>query len=464
MSTISKKARSVKNSLHNLLSPINQLPPESLALIATFFAKERELTKATAVCQYWRTTLLSFPRLWCNVGGSSAEIEAYLERSKSVPIDVDLDDPELDTPLIVPHISRLASLTVRPRHLSYFSKCEEHLRSPIPALRSFCFDVGYYYEVGDLELPSNFFNGSFSRLKKLDIGVVSSFRGPPQAFHRVTELTLRTNSERISALLGIFEQLPALERVHITFQPRVINREDDSDPTPCATVTLPHVQELSLSTFKRYGGTTVIPKRILGFLKLPNLKSLRVELEAPQSSLFYPILPVAPIGEHFPNFAETPVLQVDLDAAYNELRFEGPSQAVFSWIMRGWLGQFQFYTLSVGLPLNSVRRLTVYTRGAGKRGDEWLVVFLQDLDSLEQLELGGDCGGVLQRLHDGVAQGKIHLHIQNLIVRAGEYEKLAALKFESAKDAMGLGLTVTYIPDPKMCGKWRVGRGYGWSK
>jgi hypothetical protein len=345
MSTISKKARSVKNSLHNLLSPINQLPPETLALIATFFAKERELTKATAVCQYWRTTLLSFPRLWCNVGGSSAEIEAYLERSKSVPVDVDLRDPELDTQLIVPHISRLASLTVRPRHLSYFSKCEEHFRSPIPALRSFCFDVEYYYEVGDLELPSNFFNGSSSRLKKLDIGVVSSFRGPPQAFHCVTELTLRTSSARISALLGIFEQLPALGRVHITFQPR-ITREDNSDPTPCATVTLPHVQELTLSTFKRYGGTTVIPKRILGFLKLPNLKSLRVELEEQQSSLFYPILPVAPIGEHFPNFAELPELQVDLNAASNEFRFKGPSQAVFSWIMRGWLRQFQYsYTL-----------------------------------------------------------------------------------------------------------------------
>jgi hypothetical protein len=463
MLTISKKARSVKNSLHNLLSPINQLPPETLALIATFFAKERELTKATAVCQYWRTTLLSFPRLWCNVGGSPAEIEAYLERSKSVPIDVDLHDPELNTQLIVPHISRLASLTVRPRHPSYLRKCEEHLRSPIPALRSFHLDIGYCYGVEDLELPSNFFNGSFSRLKKLDIGVVSSFRGPPQAFHCVTELTLRTNSDRISALFGIFEQLPALERVHITFQPR-ITREDNSDPTPSATVILPHLQELSLSTFKGYGSTTVIPKRILGFLKLPNLKSLRVELEEPQSSLFHPILPVAPIGEHLPNFAELPELQVDLDAASNEFRFKGPSQAVFTWIMRGWLQQFPYYTLRVGLPLNSVRRLTVYMRDMREGSNEWIVVFLQDLDFLEQLELGGECGGVLQRLHDGVAQGKIHLHIQNLIVRAGEYEKRAALEFESAKDAMGLGLTVTYIPDPKMCGKGRVGRRYGWSK
>ena len=43
-------------------------------------AKERELISATAVCQYWRMALLSFPRLWCNVGGSPAEIGAYLSR------------------------------------------------------------------------------------------------------------------------------------------------------------------------------------------------------------------------------------------------------------------------------------------------------------------------------------------------------------------------------------------------
>lgn len=98
LSTISKKAARIKNSL----VPINELPTETVVLIATLFAKERDLVNATATCQRWRTILLSFPRLWCNAGGSSSELQAYIERSGSMPIAVSLSSPEL-AELIVPH-------------------------------------------------------------------------------------------------------------------------------------------------------------------------------------------------------------------------------------------------------------------------------------------------------------------------------------------------------------------------
>jgi hypothetical protein len=490
-----KKARSMRNSLHNFLLPINQLPPETLALIATHLAKERELINVTAVCQYWRMALISFPRLWYNVGGSSAEIEAYLERSKSVPIDVDLRCSERDTKLIVPHTHRLAALTIRVRDQSSFSKCVEYLHCPIPTLHSLYLDAGYYLYLRELEPPSSLSHGFFSHLKKLDIGVVSSFRGLPHIFPCVTELTLRTTSIRRIALVDALEQLPALEKIHIMFYPRIIF--EDFGPTPRA-LTLPHVKEMSLSASTMYGRSREIPWNIVESLKLPNLTSLRVQ--SAHSDFFPdPILPVAHFGENLPNLAELPELQIDLGTPSSEISFRGPSQAVFSWIMPGRPLQTPFpcCTLQMKFLFHSVRRLTVCVldvdgwdsdEGDGDvwdgggcdgdggdgngsdgggwdgdwrdeirwDGDRWLISFFQDLPSLEHLEVGGECGGVLRDLHCGIMEGWIRLHVKDLIVRGGEEERRVALELETA---MGLDTAVTFIPDPKMCEEKLVRRG-----
>ena len=505
----------MRNSLHNLLVPINQLPPETLALIATHLAKERELINATAVCQYWRMALLSFPRLWYNVGGSSAEIEAYLERSKSVPIDVDLRCPEQDTTLIVPHTHRLATLTIRVRDQSSFSKCAEHLHRPIPTLHTLHLVAGYYHYLRELELPSNLSNGFFSHLKKLDIGVVSSFRGLPHIFPCVTELTLRTNSIREIALVDTFEQLPTLEKIHIMFYPRITF--EDFGPTPRA-VTLPHVKEMSLSASTMYGRSRGVPWNIVESFKLPNLTLLRVQ--SAHSDFFPdPILPVAHFGENFPNLAELPELQINLGTPSSEISFKGPSQAVFSWIMPGRPLETPFpcCTPQMKFLFHSVRRLTVcvldvdgwdsdegdgsvwdgdgcdgdgydgdgsdkngsdgggwdgngsdrnWSDGGGWDGDwrdeipwdgdRWLISFFRDLTSLEHLEVGGKCGGILRDLHCGIMEGWIRLHIKDLVVRGGEEERRVALELETA---MGLDTTVTFIPDPNMCGEQLVEHG-----
>ena len=53
-----------------------------------------ELVKMTHICQYWRTTLISFPHLWSSVfvkKGHKEFVAACLERSRQVPLDVHLD-------------------------------------------------------------------------------------------------------------------------------------------------------------------------------------------------------------------------------------------------------------------------------------------------------------------------------------------------------------------------------------
>jgi len=182
LSTILRKARSIKN----YFARINHIPQETLALAATFLAEERDLLNATAVCQHWRATLLSFPRLWRNPGGSTSELEAYLERSRVVPIEVDLSSPQLAVS-IIPHTSRLAALTVHVVDSPGFEEITEHLHDPIPTLRSL--EICKLDPWHLLELTSGLDEGLFRHLNTLTSNTLLSFHGP-RVFPHITELFL----------------------------------------------------------------------------------------------------------------------------------------------------------------------------------------------------------------------------------------------------------------------------------
>jgi hypothetical protein len=169
--------RRIVKDARNHLVPINKLPPEILALVAAFFEPGRQLVNATAVCQYWRATLLSFPLLWSKIYCSSwTQFEAYLERSESVPLEIQLREQHFHMfRSLLPHISRLAILVVRIRDSSDFRRIAQYLWNPIPTLHKFSIASS---ESNTLEFPPDIRSGHFMHVEELQLEDISSFRAP----------------------------------------------------------------------------------------------------------------------------------------------------------------------------------------------------------------------------------------------------------------------------------------------
>ena len=426
-------------NVKNRISPIGQLPSETLAHTATFFAKERDLINATAVCRHWRTTCLSYPLLWRNARGSSSEIQAYLERSGSATLDVELSHPSL-VDLIAPHFYRLVGLTVRSDEPSSLSEFEYHLRHPIPTLHTFRISVNGGRYDPRLEFPLDLRNPSFSHVKKLEL---KGFLTPwDYEFPYVTELVLDTSpTGSINRILKTLEQFPALEKVHITFR-------REMEPVFHADVTtLPHVREMSLSMFK----TIVFPPRlptIFVSLRLPNLTSLRIQTSGNVMARRI-ALPLQTFYDRLPNFAELPELQVKMGNSSPELTLRSTSQATLKYLPGKWDYDRLGREVWGGLPLDSVQRMTVdMVHRPSDRKFQWFIVLLRDLMWLEHLELDGECEDAIQWLCREMKEGTRSLPIQTLTVRCGKHVRRQALRLKRLADAAGLTTTLVRVPDP----------------
>ena len=179
---ISTMLRRMKN-VRNLITPVNQLPPEILAHIAVFFPRERDLINATAVCHRWCTILLSFPRLWPSAGGLSMDVlQTYLERSKSIPLSASLSCPEL-TDLVIPHTSRLTGLAIQLDRPLGFREIMHRLPHPVPTLRTFCISDDHRHH---LEPPLRFSRAFLFTFEETGTEGIALFNGSwQQVFPRM---------------------------------------------------------------------------------------------------------------------------------------------------------------------------------------------------------------------------------------------------------------------------------------
>jgi len=420
--------------------PINRLPPEIFALVVTFF-KGRQLIKMTAVCKYWRTTLLSFPLLWNKIRCSGIEqFEEYLERSKFAPLEVQLGRPDPDRlRLLLPQISRLASLDVWVGGPYAFRWISHYLRNPMPTFHKF--SITTYFGLDTLAYPSGVVNDHLLHVKKLCLNGMTRFRAPG-VFPHVTELKWCVGSGapvQVTGLLATMEQLPALEQVEILFE--VGHGYTTTSPVP-SVVTLPHVQQVAL----RCSDDSGIP-HVLQFLNLPSLTSLVVDM-VPILPWSLPTLPVTSFNKHLPNFAELQAMRVYMCREYGRVSFRSRSQASFEYYARARpLGKTPYHhdrELWGSLPLHSVRRLVV-TMDRWEKGveDEWLLGLFRDLRSLENLELEGYCGHTMRNLRQMMTQRDLAPTIKTLTVNSETDDVRQALKLKNVADGLGLGIVVT---------------------
>ena len=76
------------SNCHN--SGTHRLPPETLATVASHL-EVKSLMAASRVCHFWRSTLLSFPRLWSYLDfNKRRRALVFLARSKFAPVSVEL--------------------------------------------------------------------------------------------------------------------------------------------------------------------------------------------------------------------------------------------------------------------------------------------------------------------------------------------------------------------------------------
>jgi hypothetical protein len=261
----------------NRLTPINGLPPEILSRVLEHRDRDRDLVAATHVCRYWRSALVSSPSLWtCFRFQPNHDLDrtlTYLERSKSTPIDIDIDlglrspqDFEVYK-CLAPHIARTRSFLISgpPEDVHTISLL---FRNPAPSLQHLNLKV--CTQDSPARLPDDFLGRHTPSLRSVSFsGICPTFESPfPLPNLTKFTLLLRDSASplRMSGLFRFLSSFPRLREVSINTSNKTLQ-----DITPDKVISLESLEELEWHCFRWAG-------RILPYLRLPRLDWLDVAL------------------------------------------------------------------------------------------------------------------------------------------------------------------------------------------
>ena len=212
-------------SWKNKLAPINRVPTEVLSLIPDFWderGKEDAVIALTHVCRVWMEVLTSRSSLWTDFDCVDAgKTRAYLERSKSSPINLRLDresgllphDPFLQIP---PHaLSRLKYLFINTTqdHLQNIADC---FARPAPRLKNLYIFGSYDDQFSTPELAPTLFDGDLSSLRVLCLHSLHT-ELPWRNMVNLTSLTLGYTAVPIGELLDFLDSAPSLLDIDFAF-------------------------------------------------------------------------------------------------------------------------------------------------------------------------------------------------------------------------------------------------------
>jgi len=277
-----------------------------------------EIVKMTHVCQYWRSTLISYPRLWSSIFVRNDHrdfVAACLERNRGAPLTVHLNlarGGEEHYPdcicirdewssrmrvnernpcryhttiyplLEVDHTRRIRTLDV---YLTLFDDyTEEHpdyrfedaldnfglFKFSLPALQSLSFHVDHEFDTDNhLEFPADMFCWRSSPPTKLrHLTLHDCYGGPIRTVRNLTSFELIRGENTADAIeLDEFTFLPFLSgnRSLVSLSLSDCSFPDPAQLSSVAPVTLPELKSLQL--MDNYG--------LSGFLRLANVPALK---------------------------------------------------------------------------------------------------------------------------------------------------------------------------------------------
>ena len=439
--------------LKNTLAPINRLPPEILTPILTLPGSERNLINSTAVCKYWRRTLVSTPNLWKNILCSrdaewhtiSPHVNAYFERSGSFPVVVQI--PARDSRLLSPHTDRISGLTLFIGTQTDLTQIARHLSKPAPLLESINLHTSLEDHRG-LVLPPGFYQNFLSSATTLNISGAVLSPGPCQ-LSKLTAFTLNTlvTFPASNTLLDILEQMPFLQVFKTT-----LRRTYLWDPIPWdRVVTLPRLEQITIITEE--ARPSPVPNQILLALRLPSAR--RVLLLSTYASCA-PQIPILPLSFEYqlPHFTLTPNASAAFDPGSNTIRFLGSDGSELT--VRITLSKIHPFVRSVfgGTPFNSVRQLSLFFRSSSFTVDTLFFIWLiRSMEGLQSLRMEQNTAGPLTWWIKYPRQVEICPALTSLIVLDLDFDaaKQCVEQLKGIRERAGVPIAEVEVRYQKVC-------------
>ena len=264
----------------------------------------------THVCRSWRNTFTSRSSLWTWLNFKNIDkTRTYIQRSQSSPLKLHLEHGGLidDTfPLVIPHISRLGSLTIDAKGLPDLFI---HFTRHAPLLEKL--DITGY---DGLSFTDQLFNRDLSSLWELRLEEVDTrFLWKNMANLRVFDLTSYSPSYGTTQILDFLESAPLLHTVSLRY-----SIPEKPDAPPQRMVLLRHLKVFHISA-------KLSPSTILHHLHIPIGASIISEF--PFNSKSEP-----PFGDHLPgrspnfgNLSYITTINLHFGSLSKCIRFHGPS-------------------------------------------------------------------------------------------------------------------------------------------